>query len=761
MTGLLLFLIASFANVSPREILPGDLPESGFHEITDVQEKPIARRIRDLRSPTIGHPAQVHSGGHMAIWTTGKITRAFLKPADACMESVELLSVSNAPKEAFIRNVMRIPPLTPRGNYHLEVFREDGSRMEEPLAVRVTGPPHDGSFTIAVMADHQLLDPSWEIGKTALAPAQRPSHGEKAANFIMTEQIFHEVRLLDPDMVVHLGDLLFGLDFPVEYETMFRRIARSGLSVFYIPGNHDAYATYSVKLPEMGALAVGLLHCRSLVPKDLDFRANWPEIWAFISCVYSGIKEELFNHLVADGLEHWKATLGPVNHAHSRGKFHFIFLNTYGGSNRRRHSYSVYVKMFKRHIGAPMVDNYGGTLSPADLKFVQAQLDDATRKGLTPVVFGHHDPRGNMDQVRYHKNEAFPTDPIGISHFEEWNYDEDWDSDPDDGRGPESPTDNSGVSLMRMLAKTGGYYISGHLHKDAQWSYRAGEKLPLDIPVQKDLTFIKVTTAAGSTKDGSRWGYRLFTARPDGKLDLAPLVSGRLSIPGGNFWVETRVSDGSGEIIVHNALPEPVTLHIPVCVPVNQTGYRLRTGDGTAKELLFAPNVENGNRRMVFRLQAPPGKTPFGTPGILDLVLSGAMENRPPEIRISADGKPVVHGARLEKPAGYDATATMDPDGDELAEAHFLVGHEVFWGTRHVPDRPGTVRFGVRDSAGLWSFLDWTAVQAPHRAPSARGAHGCGCNCVFVTATGSGLGLLLLGLGIWFLIRRHRLRASH
>lgn len=722
-------------------------------------------RIRDLRSPVIGHPALVHAGKRFAVWTTRPFAVARLLPADGCGGPITLRpGVSSSQADGrLVRTEVTVPADAPRAPWHLELLWEDGTRFEEPLAVRVLGPAPaagegDVPFRFAVMTDHQLLDPSWELGDTAQAPSKRPWHGEKKANLAMTEQIFRELGLLDPDMVVHLGDLLFGLKFPEEYAAMYRRVAGSRLVGFYIPGNHDGYATYSVRLPELGALALGVVSCRAKMPKNLDFTANWYEIFTFLSCLYSDLKEELFDHLVADGLEHWKATLGPLNHAHARGRFHFIFLNTYGGTNRRRHSFSVYVKMFDRHIGAPMVDNYGGTLSEEDLVFVQAELAEAAGHGRTPVVFAHHDPRGNTDAAPYHQNEPFPTDPVGINHFEEWNYDGAWDSNPDDARGKESGTDNSGTRLLALLARSGGYYISGHLHKDGEWRYAPGSTLGKALRVERQLTFVKVTTAASSTKDGSRWGYRLFTALPDGTLDLAPVVPGRKSVPAGNFWVETKLSDDRGEVRVHNALPVPLTLHVPVCVPAAAVGYRLVSGTGARQTLVDAPDAPEGFRRFVWRVNVPMGVSAFATPGILDLVVAPADGNRPPQVRITADGRPVTPESEVPAPRVLDASGTTDPDGDPLGGAHFMTGDARVDGTRWAPGQAtGPFTFAVRDDAGAWTRARYT-LGPPRRPdpPRSAGPRGCGCNCTFATTAGSGAGLLLIGAALWFFRRRAR-----
>lgn len=753
-------LLISITLANPNTVLlPGDAPPQRWTDpVIQSQIRPLMRRLHTLYSPTIGFPAVVDSGKQFAIWSARRIHKAVLVPADNCAEAVSLEfdSAQSQGDDRLWRTVVRVPVMTPRAFWDLEITWEDGTLHREPLAVRVLGGISDTEdFRIAVMTDHQLRDPSWELGKTALAPRNRPKHGEKKDNLAITQQIFHELRLLDPDMVVHLGDLLFGLDFSSEYSEMFKRISQSQLVSFYIPGNHDAYATYSIQLPKLGSVSVNLLACKSKIPKNLDFNASWVEIWGFLSCMYSGLKEELFDHLVIDGLEQWKALIGPVNTSFVRGRFHFIFLNTYGGTARRRHSFSVYREIFDRFLGAPMVDNYGGTLSEEDLSFVQKELNAAVAAGRTPVIFGHHDPRGNMHQTPYHRNEPFPTDPVGINHFEEWNYDDEWDSDPTDGRGKETAFENSGVRLVRMLAKTGGYYISGHVHKDEQWTYGVGDRIGRDVVVEKPLVFIKVTTASAATKDDSVWGYRLFTARADGTLSLEETVPGHLSVPAGNFWVNTYVTNGKGEVHTFNALPKPVDVRLSFCVPFHPAGYRFTDAHGRRLELVDTSFSTHSFSRFVYRIVLPAGQRSFQQPERVDAVLMPVMGNRPPEIRWLADGRPIVlrDGDTVEAQK-LDASPTHDPDGDPLAQAHFLSAGRVIPGFVW-SDGPADVVFAVRDHAGAWSRMALRVTSrtvVPGHVRS-RGAHGCGCNCRISPGPVPLLSLGIL-LGLTFFLRR-------
>ena len=104
---------------------------------------------------------------------------------------------------------------------------------------------------------------------------------------------------------------------------------------------------------------------------------------------------------------------------------------------------------------------------------------------MEPVVFGHHDPRGSRVDPRYAANEAFPTDPLGLGPFEEWNFDGAWDSSHgeqvsgDVGAfvSKESAEKNSGVEFLGLLARYGGTYICGHAHYDDDQYYPVGSRL--------------------------------------------------------------------------------------------------------------------------------------------------------------------------------------------------------------------------------------------------------------------------------------------
>src|SRR5262249_49357930 len=160
--------------------------------------------------------------------------------------------------------------------------------------------------------------------------------------------------------------------------------------------------------------------------------------------------------------------------------------------------------------GAPAVDNYGGYLGDAQLRWLEADLAAAAAAGKTIVLFGHHDPRGNLDQpaeARYTANLPFPTDPLSLGGFKEWNYDSGWG----DRAGRESAPDTSATRLLRLVARYASAYLSAHVHKDGQRAYEPGEELAPGVRAERRIEFVRVTAAAGAPSDGKAyWGYRLF-----------------------------------------------------------------------------------------------------------------------------------------------------------------------------------------------------------------------------------------------------------
>ncbi|MBN2725544.1 MAG: metallophosphoesterase [Deltaproteobacteria bacterium] len=736
---------------TPTGNLPGDISGPSYpFEPYKNQSSEVLSRITKIISPVFGFPAMVEPSGAMALITFNEVKKVYLLPA-SCGSRVRLQVIKSTKTGKYFRSILQIPPDLPRQGYHLKVHWTDGSATTEKLSVRSTGFKKNRDIKIALYSDHQLRDPSWKLFNGFSGNKNFPKRGESKLNRAITKQQFHELEILDPDMIIHLGDLLFGLDYPEEYQMIYKLWQHSVLPGYFIPGNHDAYATYTLKMPSFSGLSLGMLKCKSLLPGSTK---DWYDIFKFIVCLYGNIKNELFNNLKSDGLVWWKRWIGPLNQSIRVGKFQFIFLNTYAGTPERRHSFSIYIKALGYHLGAPAVDNYGGYLSDADLKWVKTQLTNALENKLTPVIFAHHDPRGNLSGDRYHHNEPFPTSPIGADHFEEWNFDgKEWDSDTTDKRVNESITENNAVKLLKLVAASGGFYISGHIHKDGQWVYPKGKLIDGKIRALKDITFIKVTTGASSKKDDGYWGIRTITAKEDGTLTLNTWSPKKLSIPSGNRWYETHNSNGTKTVQwFKNSDAFTEAGNVSLCLPYSQTGYQLKS-DGKTLYPAIVPFPKGEKNLYTFKVSDKGTRT---------FTLEESVKNSPPQIRVSANGTEYSSGASV--PAGkWSAKNTVDPEKDSLHSPYWIVGNKNIQGflidTRGIS--PSTkVIFRVRDNSGVWTQGEFTVIPYPGKHGASSG-HGCSCLNSNHVPRGVSLGVFFLALlftaiRLWFHFRQRK-----
>ncbi|MDY0003767.1 MAG: metallophosphoesterase family protein, partial [Polyangia bacterium] len=690
------------------ELRPGD--PLYFSRPGPSQALPMTVRISRLVHPTIGAPALAASGGLMTVWLAARDAKETRAAATASLRletrvSGQLLGLplrvverrvgaSGARAAAhgevpagLARLLVRVPASAPRETFDL-VLETPGAPVErQRRAVRVLhSDPAGKPFRFALVADQQLWDPSVLFSRGRRNARAYPARGESQESRAMARQVLGELGLWDPDFAVQLGDLVFGLDYERELEDALSVLGDSPVAAFTVPGNHDAYALYGVDLKLGGVgLAAAILRCRHLV-QGSELSAS--RIWKLVVCAYGDVKERLFRRLLYDGLVAFRRNLGPPYYSFRLGRFQFIALNTYDGSPERRHAYSLWLDVLGRHLGAPLVDNYGGTLSAAQLRFLEREARAAAAEGLTVVFIGHHDPRGNAEGEAFHENEPFPTSPVGIGHFEEWNYDGSWDSDPGDGRGKESASDHSGHALLRLVARYGSAYISGHVHRDEQRLYRKGERILGGIVAARDVTFLRVTTASSSTSKGSYWGYRIVTALPEGGLSLAPFSRELPSVPAGNLWAEGE--DGAtGErgtsprdtgVSVHTGLPEAARVRLrKVLVTGAGPGYRFGARAPARARLVdvfpLADPGRAGARAIHYlglHLPAAPPEAMKDARRILatELAAAPASGNRPPLPLVRADGRPVRQGEAVSLRAGealeLDSSESRDPDSDGL-----------------------------------------------------------------------------------------------
>jgi len=759
------------------------------------QRDSIRRRVRQILAPTMTFPALVGQGGRFQIVL--KVRRGLqrsrlgadrtaswvveLRPARS-RSSIVLCEVAGSRIHGDrLELAVKSPILLARDVYDIAVMGP-GVDDSQPNAVRILGDTEPAPLRFAVITDHQLWDPTAKIGGKRVGPGGFPQRGGEQENLAIARQALAELALWDVDFVLHLGDLVFGVNYPEEYDEAHALLREAALPLFAVPGNHDAYADYVVRL-RGGALKLvaGALGCRRHLSGDL----SWEKAWVFITCVYGDVKNMLYADLHRDGLSYWQRQLGPPAYAFDHGHLRFVGINTYDGTAKRRHAFSIYMDVMDLHLGAPAVDNYGGYLTESQLGFIKAQARLAGSNGQTLVVFGHHDPRGNTTGRRYHPNEPFPTDPIGLGGFEQWNYDSSgWDSDPGDRRGAEREQSNSGHALLRVLAEHGGYYLSGHVHQDSRRVYEPGSALPGGIRVKRRLEFITTTTASAAVQGDGYWGYRVIEVDGGGlrRVDFSP--EHRLSsVPAGNLWLEHKGSPagragkaekGQVERMLVSGLPRPVRPLVRWELPTRAEGYRFRHASAglsvaAAVRGTDPPQVEQVqdlDRNTVYWVRVALPAAPIDvTPDKLvrrTVRAMAARDNHPPRgvIDVSVAGglklQPIETGfdAAPGQPVLLSAERSTDAEGDRIISYLWQLGGRHRAGGRRVVHSftagVHRIRLTLVDEAGARSTVEGSLNIQPPKSPSP----GCGC-----CASGMGpASLVPPGLLILALLLVHRWR---
>jgi hypothetical protein len=560
------------------------LPDPRYAHNTPLQPDPITSRITAVVYPTLGLPALVPYGGELDVFLVvaqGKAPvslrewKALLRAREA-QQAFPLTIVAVNRDRAITRLRVRVPARAPREIYDLEVTGP-GLHDVQPNAVRIYGQPKR-DFRFAVVADHQLWDPSWRVTAADRSAGDWPRHGESADNRAVVHQQLAELSLLDPEFVIHAGDLMFGLEYPKEYEDAWNLWKESHIATFMLPGNHDGYATYGVRLEGTPLrLVAAALACQAYLQPPYD----WPRAFAALQCIYGDIKGHLFSNMRRDGLSYWRRTFGPPYYSWDYGDLHFVAINTYDGSAARRHSFALWVDAYDLHLGAPAVDNFGGFMSDEQLDWLATDLRGARSAGKTVVVIGHHDPRGNLTQPpeqRYQADLPFPTSPLGLGPFQEWNYDSEvWSSD---GRGRvEKPDEHSGTKLLRLLAGYADYYIDGHAHHDEHRIYQPGEVVASGVVTRRPVDFLRVTTGASSPSEGDDyWGYRVIDVKDGRVLQTTPFSSAHAlgSIPCGNLWREDLSLTAQSLV---SGLPEKMQAVLRFHLPRRSAGWDFVGGE--------------------------------------------------------------------------------------------------------------------------------------------------------------------------------------
>lgn len=783
-----IFTAAAWAALS---MTPGAAPAQTLYD-PDYAFRPtkqrdvVVRKIRRLLAPTITFPALVRSGGVVPVLVRaargpdGKLRpggssagwevyllRQGQKPARRCV--VQRVQ----PQGTNLRLEVSVPVDLARDVYDLRVMGP-GVDETQQNAVRVLGHKTRDAFRIAMVADHQLWDPSYRLSGRGITTGTYPRSVGEEKNISVTMQGFRELRLLDPDFVINAGDMVFGVDFPKEYAQARGLMVDARLPVFAIPGNHDGYADYVVKLrADALTMVTGVVTCK----KHLAGEMTWGKAWSFISCLYGDVKELLYADLHRDGLVYWKRQLGPTTYAFDHGQMRFVGLNTYGGTPERRHAFSIFMDAFDLRLGVPAVDNYGGYLTKEQLDFVRREARRASKEGRTLVVFGHHDPRGNPTGRRFHANEAFPTDPVSMGGFEEWNYDsKQWDSDRSDARKDETSTRHSGLELLKILATHGGYYLCGHVHHDERTVYEPGSKI-LGVPVRKRLEVIRATTAAAGCTGRGYWGYRLLEVKGR-RITTADydLAKGLPSVPVGNLWIK-HTAGPPHDVHLTTHLPRPTRVVVQVTVPASEAGYRFRLRPAGQDVLTPAEKpprvtqvVEEGGK-MVFWVELTLGAARFPPRErtLVRRVLRAlkARDNTAPVAIIEARA---AGTNQLQSPeGGFDAVVgqpmllsaerSRDDQGDRILAYLWDLGEGKMARGPRVAHRfagPGkrTITLTLVDETGARSSAH-RVVNIQHPRPPA-GCSRCGTPNTLAPGAGSVLLLVLVAAALGHIRRRRR-----
>lgn len=647
------------------------------------QHHRIDRRIRRILYPTIALPALVARGGVLTVlvrdfqqmchhWSAA-LTSQLLHPRQRGRvigkgrRQHHRLSYENCEKAAgtteALKLTFRVPLDVPRDTFHLEVKPQGRRTTGQPSAVRVVA-RQARDFDFVIFADHQLRDPTALYAKGDLNTRAYPGAGKKDRIRAIAEQGFREAAFLDPEFALHLGDLVFGVDYHQEMAQAWELMAGKRFAMFAIPGNHDGYALYDLKFTgTVMDILKGGITCKN----HLDGTITPARAFKFLACMFGDLTPYLFSHPLADGLNYWRRMLGPTHYSFDYGGIRFIGANSYDGTPERRHAYVFSIGFLKVNIEVPSVDNYGGYLTEGQLAWITRQMEGAVKAGKQVVLLLHHDFRGNLEEKpRYHANLGFPTNPFGIGSFTEWNYDSPkWDSDKSDQRSGEQAGSHNGIRLCRLVARYADHTFIGHRHGDTQRHYKRGEEICPGVKALKPLSIIRTTTAS-SSPHGSKnyWGYRLVKVR-GGRIKEAGYLPrfGLRSLPAGNFWVSPS---GPHEQTVVNALPTPVSGVVRFDLPPAREGYRIKDEDGNTylpREVALTEGGHFSYVPLTIEAGRNPQNTRTGSARRIRLKATLAAGNHLPVPVITAPSE-----VEIDSTVELSAAKSHDPDRDRLIQ---------------------------------------------------------------------------------------------
>jgi len=296
-------------------------------------------RIKFLKYPTLGCPAIVKAGDGGTAWIkfpNGGSTTSFqlsIVPTGDAMGKTYALTTTGLLYDSTIGTYKvsySVASDVPEDTYDLKLSIPDLSVADVQYNCLRVVKQETGTYTFMVIADPQQHDPQGILW---------PSN-YNAANynvFALLQQAIQEIRALNPTFAIVCGDMMFGLEYDFEYESVWNTWKSLGVPLFMVPGNHDGYASIKERT---------LLGITS--PKR-------------------------------DGLDHWRKYFGPNYYSFKFGGLHFQAVNSMDGTPERRDGFLI------------ITENWGGDLLPAQMDWISADLAGAAG---TVVPFMHHHPMG-------------------------------------------------------------------------------------------------------------------------------------------------------------------------------------------------------------------------------------------------------------------------------------------------------------------------------------------------------------------------------
>ena len=240
--------------------------------------------------------------------------------------------------------------------YDLEISWS-GNSDKQPHSVKVID-RFKSDYRYVVLADLHTGDP--RPFTEDRSPDDFQDTWGKYWSLDMQLQAINEINMINPEFVLCCGDQVLGQMFPNEYG--------AGVSFPYEAGNGYNYT----------------LGDEYRIFYELALKFEVPVF--FVVDNHDGYVQG-----TDDGLEYWKAMIGPLYYSFDYGTTRYVALNTYDWTQLDRQGASVGVSA------------WGGQVREQEMQWLDKELASAKAAGAGIVCFGHHSPHWPEDQW-YGKN---------------------------------------------------------------------------------------------------------------------------------------------------------------------------------------------------------------------------------------------------------------------------------------------------------------------------------------------------------------------